>query len=93
MKRKEEWINDVFNSIEGIKRASPPNDLFIKVESLLSRKGKNYYIPIRKLSWSVAAAIFLIAINIYSISSSMKINNKEKEGFEQLQILTDFTLY
>ena len=65
MNRKETWINDTLNSLEGIRRATSDPGLFIKVQAealhpMSKKRGFKgaYY-------WSAAACItLLIALNI-----------------------------
>ena len=65
MNKKETWIDDTLNSLDGIHRAPGPPDLFIKLQARLDQpKSKS---SSRQLAfyWRVAAGLaLLIALNI-----------------------------
>jgi hypothetical protein len=63
---KEQWIDEVIGSTEGIQRAKPAGDFFEKVTQGLSRPAKSnvYGFPVKQ--WA-AAAILLLALNVGSV--------------------------
>lgn len=67
MNRKEHWAEEVFQSIEGMQRASPPDDLFEKINHRISEKNTRRTIPLRRLKWAAAAACFLLILNGYAL--------------------------
>ena len=63
---KEKWIKDVFDSLKGSHRAKPGPQLFAKIEhQIYSPETK--IIPMRQWSYAVAAAVLILAINIFAL--------------------------
>lgn len=94
MEHKEQWANNVFASIEGIKRASPTDVLFTKINSKLNDLGEVKIIPLSNLGWAAAAACIMIALNIFALSNSVEGgNDKDFSKLYKTQILTDFSIY
>jgi hypothetical protein len=60
---KEQWMEDVFNSMKGSKRLQPSTDLFAKIENEIST---SKVIPIFQWKYAAAAAI-VIFVNITSV--------------------------
>ena len=96
MKReKEKWIDDVFNSLEGSKRAVPSPHLFSKIEkSLFESEAK--IIPLGNYRLAVAAAILLLTTNIlaiYQYTQSSSISSPELINENTESLISDYKLY
>ncbi|MFZ4414212.1 MAG: hypothetical protein ACOYOV_14105 [Bacteroidales bacterium] len=91
MEHTEQWANEVFGSIEGMKRASPSIDVLEKINAKLQKTVQAKMIPLRKLAWAAAAACIMITLNIYSFTSVVGGENHTIAAKEQ--ILSDFSLY
>ena len=72
--QKEEWIDAVMNSTEGMARANPQMDLFEKITFKLNNQAVRI-ISIPMKQWA-AAAILLLALNIGSVVYFAKQNKK-----------------
>jgi len=94
MNKKEKWADEVLQSMDGMKRAEPADDLFDKIMAKIPEKEQAVIIPIKRLRWLVAAACLVIGLNIYvfsiGIQSSQKGDTSESQSIE---LLTDFSLY
>lgn len=66
MDKKEEWINDVFNSTQGMQRSQAPIDLFDKIEARIDQKDAKI-IPIQQWRAAAVAAVVLIAVNLFAL--------------------------
>jgi thiosulfate reductase cytochrome b subunit len=66
MKAKETWIEETLDSLDGIRRATPQQDLFPGILKSAGHPGKKTNPVKRPFYWSVAAAIvILITLNIF----------------------------
>lgn len=66
--KKEQWLNEVMSSLDGVQRAQPKDDLFASIEAALPSN----IVPIRtiakqRLYWLGLAASLLISINVYAL--------------------------
>jgi len=94
MNKKGKWVDEVLQSLDGIQRAEPANDLFDKIMAKLPEKKQAVIIPIKRLRWLVAAACLIIGLNIYVLSIGMQSSQKENTSESQsIELLTDFSLY
>lgn len=91
MEQNEQWTNQVFASIEGMKRAGPSDDLFEKINTKIPKSAQVKIFPMSKLLWAAAAACIIVTLNIFAFSDSIKEGNQTTASEELL--LTDFTLY
>ena len=71
---KEKWIDEVFNSTQGMNRAQPGADLYEKITDKLSRPHP-VSLPFPVKRW-IAAAVLLLALNV---SSVIYFNSQEKK--------------
>ena len=91
MNAKENWINDVENSLNGLSPAEVNPYLFSKITSRIN--AKNEVAP-SKLVWGGALAfLLLLFINIVAIkmsSGSSQKNNSDLQNLEtQFQLIKD----
>jgi len=71
---KEKWIDEVFNSTQGLKRAQPGADLYEKIAAKLSHP-QPVSLPFPVKRW-IAAAVLLLAVNMGSV---IYFNGQEKK--------------
>nr|WP_294938096.1 hypothetical protein [uncultured Flavobacterium sp.] len=65
---REQFINEVLNSVDAIQKVSPSGDLYFKIEQRIN----NQTVPARVI-WMVAASIVvLLTINIIAFGSKAK---------------------
>ena len=92
---KEKWIQDVFDSLEGSKRATPPSHLLSKIEqNLVAPEAK--IIPMSNYRIAVAAAVVLLVMNVfvmyqYAQTSTNSFPESMTDNTESL--ITDYKLY
>lgn len=94
---KEKWVNSVMGSLEGMQRAKPASDLFAKIErEIASPEGK--IISMNQLRVAAAAAILLLAMNIFLLNQYAKSETvssiewvSEVDSNEQL--ISNYNLY
>jgi hypothetical protein len=91
MNAKEKWINEVENSLNGLKAAEVNPYLFSKITSRLSSKIE---VAPTKLIWGGAMAfLILLFINILALkfsSSRGQKNNSDVQNLEkQFQLIND----
>jgi hypothetical protein len=80
---KENWINEVLGSTQGMKRAAPGADLFEKITARLANPSSVRATPLPIKQWA-AAAILLLALNIGSVvyfTSQKKTTDSSKNPF------------
>ena len=79
--RKEDFIYNVLNSVDGMSKAIPHDDLFSKIEQKIASKN---VVPMQTI-WVVAASIVvLISLNIVLLSSSLNENQSEMASLERV---------
>lgn len=77
---KEQFINEVLNSIDGITNVEPNDDLFSKIEQRIQEKS---VVPMKTI-WMVAASIVvLISLNIIVLSVKSDSKQSELASLEQ----------
>jgi hypothetical protein len=79
--KKEDFINNVLNSVDGISKAIPQDDLFSKIEQKIATKN---VVPMQTI-WLVAASIVvLISLNVVLLNGSTTSNKSEIAGLESV---------
>jgi hypothetical protein len=92
---REKWVDEVMNSLQGMRAAEPPADLFEAIQTGIN-KPKAKVIPLRQLRWSIAIAAVLLLLNVIAIRSYA--NNKD-DGFASLEefggspLVSDYKIY
>lgn len=59
---KEEWIEDVFQSMKGSQRAKPNSNLLAKIDEKIASSSTNV-IPLTQWRYAAAAAVLVLLIN------------------------------
>ncbi len=94
MKNKEQWANEVLQSLEGIQRAEPSADLFAKISQKLPKEKVIKMIPLKHLKWVAAAACVLIVINIFVFKSSIQTEQPNDYNYKvENNLLTNYSIY
>lgn len=93
---KEKYITEVFDSLKGSKRAKPNPNLFAKIENrIFGEEAK--IIPITQWRMAAAAAVVILAMNIFAIQNFSQNNQKGTGGIiteESNQVLiSNYNLY
>ncbi|MEI6681904.1 MAG: hypothetical protein WCO44_04715 [Bacteroidota bacterium] len=66
MNRKETWIDETLNSLDGIQRAPASAGIFLKIQARAGLPDKKATAMNRSFYWSVAAGLaLLIALNLF----------------------------
>jgi uncharacterized OsmC-like protein len=91
MDEKQQWIDDVLQSLNGIQQAEPNADLFDKIMAQLPKEKAVKIIPLQRLAWIAAAACIVISANIYVFKAEIKINQNKLAVTSEL--LSDYSLY
>lgn len=92
---KEQWINDVFESVKGSERAKPNTDLFTKIESQIDSEEAKI-IPMRQWRMAVAAAVVILIMNVFAIQNftqNNRMNADEIENETNQPLISNFNLY
>lgn len=77
---KEQFINEVLNSIDGITNVEPNDNLFSKIEQRIQEKS---VVPMKTI-WMVAASIIvLMSLNIVILTSKNKTNDTSISELEK----------
>ncbi|MCU0342028.1 MAG: hypothetical protein MUE30_19325 [Spirosomaceae bacterium] len=67
---KQEWLNNVLNSTQGIQRAEAPDSLWVKIQQELKNEVKVIAMVPRRTVWLAAASVaLLILLNLVAVRS------------------------
>lgn len=89
--KKEQWANEVLNSLTHLQIAEPDTDLFAKITAQLPPKKGAKIIPLKRLVWIATAACIAIAVNIYVLST--KIKSDQNNLSANVSLLSDYSIY
>lgn len=86
----EKWKDEIIDSLEGIQRAQPPTDAFLKI-----RKKINDEKATSSKQWiAVAASVVLVlCANIFFISNYSTQSTTENQEDAYPSIVTNFNIY
>lgn len=77
--KKEDFVNNIFNSVDGMTKVIPDDDLFSKIERKITHKDK---VSMQTI-WLVAASIVvLLSLNLILLNYSAKSNQLEIASLE-----------
>ena len=96
--KNEKWTEEIFDSLEGMKRAKPDINLYNKIENqLFSEESK--VIPINRLRFAAVAAIFILLVNVISLkvyinssNSNPTVESQTSNNYNQ-QLISNFKIY
>lgn len=81
---KEKWMEEVFQSMKGSRRAKPRPELFAKIEGQIAvSKGK--VIPLRQWKYAAAVAALVLFVNVKALLYS----NQNDEVFNDDAVVAD----
>lgn len=70
---REEWIGQVMDSTHNMSRATPPYNLFGKIERAIEYGTKTVKkVPLQTILATAASIAFLVVLNIYSLNTDSK---------------------
>ena len=78
---KEQWIDDIINSMEGSQRAKPPQALFDKIETSIYRPEAKM-IPMSMQRIVAVAASLLMLLNLFALKQYQKVENRQQSFIE-----------
>lgn len=87
MDKKEQWANEVIQSLEGLKKATPSDALFDKILQQLPSQNVAV-ISLKRLAWVAAAASVVIVLNVIALSHSES-NQTQKTD----ELLSNYNIY
>ncbi len=78
---KEQWIDQVLASTQGMQRATPPDGLYENVMQQLNNPAKPTVMPVPAIKWAAAAAVLLV-LNVGSVmyASSGSYTSKQNKA-------------
>ena len=94
---KEKWIGEVFNSMQGSRRAKPAPDLFAKIESRLQAPEARI-IPMMQIKIAAVAAVLLLVLNTIVLQEIVTTNQeKTSQALEEYQgdhsLISNYKIY
>lgn len=94
---KQKWIDDVFDSMQGSRRAKPSPELFGKIETEIDAPEARV-IPMYQWRLTAAAAVLLLVLNVFAlrqVAESNALNTGEwvVERTSNQQLISNFKIY
>ena len=94
MKQKDEnkWVEDVLNSMEGVEKARPAEDLYGKIERRIAvpfTKGRT--ISLTTFSAAAASIVLLIVLNMMALTGNRKQDNRIQDEVSSVARYYDIT--
>ncbi len=92
---KDKWIDEVFNSLEGMQPAQPDEKLFSKIENQLFNEGAKV-IPLYWIRAAVAAAVLVLSVNIYGVYQyAQGLSSPTEQASQQssYELISSYNLY
>ena len=92
---QNKWVDEVMNSLQGMRAAEPPADLFETIEARIDGAGAKV-ISLQQMRWGIAIAAVLLLFNFIAIRS-YTVNNNDgyayTESYEGSQLVSDYKIY
>lgn len=93
MNVKEQWAEDVIESVSEIKRAKPSNDLFDQILMDISKQ-ESALIGLQSICWTALVASLVIGFNVYVLTLNKQTVVQGSVQVDQtISIQSDFTIY
>ena len=91
---KEDWIENIVNSMKGSQRATPNADLLKKIEHQLDLP-ESRIIPMYQKRIAVAAAAVLLLLNLIEMRAYLRNSNKQPlvEIESNQRLISNYNLY
>lgn len=99
MNHKEQWANQVLNSLDGIQRAKPDDALLSQIMDKLPATELTVTVSRWQLCWTAVAACLLIVINFYVFTADNNIRQANvapettSMRTEQTELTTNTSLF
>ncbi len=95
--KSEQWIEDIFSSMEGSSKARPDSNLFSKIEERLQHT-QAPVIAMPNLKYAISAACIILLLNIFTLRQISQSNNDsefETRSYSEnvSHLFSDFNLY
>lgn len=90
----EHWTDKTLESVKGMQRASPPNDVFSKIQARLEQPAGKVDSERKISSMAIAAAItLLISCNLYVVVDYFNTNTQTQTEIQYEGLMSDYNLY
>lgn len=87
MDKKEQWANEVIQSLKGMQKATPSDALFDKILQQLPTQ-QITVISLKRLAWIATAACVMIAINVIALR-----NYESNQTQKTDELLSNYNIY
>lgn len=83
--KKDKWVDEVINSIDGMEQAMPPSGLFAQIEQRVA-KGVTYArtIPMRTVMMAAASVALLAVLNIAMLTKAPAKKTNPADNVDQV---------
>lgn len=88
----DKTFEDILSSVKGLEKAQPKKELYNEIEKNLFNQ-KVSLVPINRLKWVAAAAIFFFCVNtgvLFFVTHNESMNN---ENSTRYKLITNFNYY
>lgn len=82
MNAKEKWINEIENSLDGIRQAEPKSFFYTRLKQRLANREE--YIPSRFIWLTSVSLALVLLLNVFVLSASKSSKNTESGELRQL---------
>ena len=90
MNEKNKWIDDIIESANSLNRAEPRSVVFDNILGEIESE-KVQKIPLTKIKYSIAAAIIIVSINIYSVIGLS--NYESNQSSTNNELISNYNIY
>ena len=95
--KSEQWIEDIFSSMEGSSKAYPDHNLYGEIEERLQH-AQAPVIAMIHLKYAISAACIILLLNIFTLRQISQSNNDsefETNSYSEnvTHLFSDFNLY
>ena len=94
---KDNWMEDVFQSMKGSQKAKPDTAVFAKIEARIDGS-KSTVIPLRQRGYAVAASLLILVLNalaLYDFTQGQGLPEEEMVNVEAAapSLISNFQIY
>ncbi|PKL78423.1 MAG: hypothetical protein CVV25_11655 [Ignavibacteriae bacterium HGW-Ignavibacteriae-4] len=90
MNEKNKWIDDIIESANSLGRVEPRSVVFDNILSEIEAE-KIQRIPLSKIRYSIAAAIIIVSVNIYSVLDIS--TNESNQSSTDNELISNYNIY
>ena len=87
--KKQKWVSEVFKSLEGSKRAQPPEDLLGKLEKELFHPSTAKVLPLPQWRMAAVAAVLLLLLNVFALQQFSQATDYQGSELGQSEVVRD----